>query len=261
ALDLTAFGGFVLEDDPQALVQVAGHLEPVANQCRIEFDLRKDRGIGTEIDGGAGAACRPELLERSLRHALAEALLPCGAVATDGRHQFSRQRVDDRGTHTVQPARRLVVLSLELAARVQRREDDFDGTRLRLRMLVDGHPAPVVLNRDRRTVLVQHDGDVRGMAVHRLVDGVVEDLPDEMVETGRPDSADVHAGPAANRLQSLEYRDVFRCVTGHDGNDPSSSGTTGTTGPGYDRYDRRQEPADESTQIEGCDRYDWCEIG
>jgi hypothetical protein len=35
-------------------------------------------------------------------------------------------------------------------------------------------------------ILVEHHGDVRGVAVHRFVDGVVEDLPDEMVESVAP---------------------------------------------------------------------------
>ena len=48
-----------------------------------------------------------------------------------------------------------------------------------------------------------------GVAVHRLVDGVVENLPDEMVEPGRADAADIHAGALADGLQSFENGDVF----------------------------------------------------
>src|SRR6185295_6662505 len=47
------------------------------------------------------------------------------------------------------------------------------------------------------------------MAVHRLVDGVVENFPDEVVEPGGPDASDIHAGPLANRLEALENGDVF----------------------------------------------------
>ncbi len=50
------------------------------------------------------------------------------------------------------------------------------------------------------------------MAVHRLVDGVVEDFPDEVVQPGRADAADVHAGALPDRLQTFENRDVFRRV-------------------------------------------------
>src|SRR5262245_49008045 len=50
------------------------------------------------------------------------------------------------------------------------------------------------------------------MAVHRFVDGVVENLPDEVMKPGRADAADIHAGPFANGLEALENGDVFRGV-------------------------------------------------
>src|SRR5439155_27316432 len=63
-----------------------------------------------------------------------------------------------------------------------------------------------------RAVLVQHDGDAVGMLVHRLVDRVVDDLPDEVMEAGRVDAADVHAGTPAHGLEPLEHQDVLRRV-------------------------------------------------
>ena len=57
--------------------------------------------------------------------------------------------------------------------------------------------------------------DVRGEAVHRLVHGVVEHFPDEMVQTGSTDPADIHARPLAYRLEPFENRNVFGCVVGH----------------------------------------------
>ena len=63
-------------------------------------------------------------------------------------------------------------------------------------------------------VVVQRDRDVRRVAVHRLVYGVVEDLPDEVVESGRSHAADVHAGSLPNGLEPLQDGDVFRCVVG-----------------------------------------------
>src|SRR5262252_4205575 len=50
------------------------------------------------------------------------------------------------------------------------------------------------------------------MAVHCLVDGVVENFPDEVVQPGRSDAADVHAWPFPDGLETLEYGDVFRGV-------------------------------------------------
>ena len=48
-----------------------------------------------------------------------------------------------------------------------------------------------------------------GIAVHRLVDGVVEDLPREVVEPGGADAADVHAGALADGLEPFQDGDVF----------------------------------------------------
>ena len=56
------------------------------------------------------------------------------------------------------------------------------------------------------------DADIRSIPVHRLVDGVVEDFPDEVVQPGRADAADVHPGALADGLQTFENRDVFRSV-------------------------------------------------
>src|SRR5262245_43850823 len=52
------------------------------------------------------------------------------------------------------------------------------------------------------------------MAIHRLIDTVVEDFPHEVVEPGRTNTTDIHAGPLADRLQALEDGDVFRGVVG-----------------------------------------------
>jgi hypothetical protein len=76
-------------------------------------------------------------------------------------------------------------------------------------MLVDWNAAAIVRNRHRRAIVVERDGDVRRVAIHGFVDGVVEDLPDEVVKPGAPDAADVHAGPFPYRLQAFEDGYVF----------------------------------------------------
>src|SRR5690606_33788592 len=223
ALRLSLLGGLVLERDLHAAMQVAGDLEAVADDDRVELDPRKNRGVGTEEHRGARAARGAELLHGSKGHALFELLLPLGAIAAYRRDQFLRQRIDDRRTDSVKAARRLVVAVLELAAGMQRREDDFERALLRLRMLVDRNTAAIVGDRQRRFVLVQGDRDVRRMAVHRLVDRVVENFPDEVMESGDANATDVHAGPLADRLEALENRNVFGCVAGCHGEDDSTT--------------------------------------
>ena len=51
----------VVEGDLHALVQVADHLEPLADGRRVELDLREDGRIGMEIHRRPGAARRRRL--------------------------------------------------------------------------------------------------------------------------------------------------------------------------------------------------------
>ena len=76
---------------------------------------------------------------------------------------------------------------------------------------VDGDAAPVV---DDANAAVGQDGDVDvgGIARKRLVDGVVDDLVDEVVQASWTCRADVHARPLANRFETLEYLDVIGAV-------------------------------------------------
>ena len=208
---------FVFERDPHALVQIAGDLQPLLDRLGIELDLREDRRVWAEENGRPGAARGANLLQGAGGVSLLEAHLPLRSVAAHGGDQLFRQRVHDAGADAVQAAGRLVVAVFELAAGVQRGEDDLDRALFRLGVLVDRDSTPVVGNRDGGAVLVERDGDVRGKAVHRLVDGVVEHFPDEVVEPGGADPTDVHARALANGLEPFENGDVFCCVGGHSG--------------------------------------------
>ena len=53
-------------------------------------------------------------------------------------------------------------------------------------------------------VLEQPHVDLGGEAGHRLVDGVVDDLPHQVVQAALAGGADVHAGTFANGLEPLE---------------------------------------------------------
>src|SRR5687767_7079364 len=101
---------------------------------------------------------------------------------------------------------------IELAACMEHGEDHFHRAFLAWAVLIDRYAAPIVLDRDRRTALMEGHPDAGGVTIHRLVYRVVEDLPGEVMEAAAADAADVHSGPATNRVEPFENRDVFRCI-------------------------------------------------
>ena len=62
--------------------------------------------------------------------------------------------------------------------------------------------------------VVRVDGHVDGVAEagHGLVDGVVDDLIDQVVQPADVRGADVHARPAAHRLQTLQHLNLRSVV-------------------------------------------------
>ena len=71
---------------------------------------------------------------------------------------------------------------------------------------VGGDAAAVVLDPDR-AVGLQGEHDPVAVAGQRLVDGVVDDLPDQVVQAALAGGTDVHARPLADRLETLEDLD------------------------------------------------------
>jgi hypothetical protein len=111
----------------------------------------------------------------------------------------------------VQPAGDRVSAAAELAAGVQHREHDLDrGTTLGL-VDVDRDASAVV---DDAHAAVGEDRHIDrcGMARKRLIDGVVDDLVDEMVQASGTRRADIHTRPLANRFEPLEYLDLISTV-------------------------------------------------
>ena len=113
-------------------------------------------------------------------------LLPVDvAVAAHLGDQPLGERVDDRDADAVQAAGDLVAVAAELAAGVELREDDRQRGQSLLRHHVDGDARAPVLDGDR-VVGMERDLDPVVAARERLVDGVVDDLVDEVVEASEP---------------------------------------------------------------------------
>lgn len=86
---------------------------------------------------------------------------------------------------------------------MQHGQHDLDSRLLLGRDDVHGDTAAVV---DDAYATVRKNRHVDGVRVpgQRLVDGVVDDLVDEVVKAALTGRADVHAGPLADRVQTLE---------------------------------------------------------
>ena len=179
---------------------------------RVEAVLGRLENLRVRLEGDLGAALlgRAGGLELRGRHAALVGLLVDLAVAPDFELEASRERVDDRDADAVETARDLVAVVVELAAGVQDGQDDF-RRRLAALVTIDRDAAAVVDDRDR-VVDVDRDVDLIAVAGERLVDGVVDDLVDEMVQAGRARRPDSIAGPLADRLETFEDLDLRRAV-------------------------------------------------
>ena len=58
------------------------------------------------------------------------------------------------------------------------------------------------------------DVDLGAVAAERLVDGVVDDLPEAVHEAAGVGRADVHAGALAHRLEALEHGEMAGGIVG-----------------------------------------------
>ena len=123
------------------------------------------------------------LAQVGLRRAALVLLAPDVALAADLDDQRLAERVDHRDADAVQAAGDLVAAAVaELAAGVQDGEHDLDG-RPALLLHDPDRDAGAVVDDGDRVVGVDGDVDARGAAGERLVDGVVDHLVDEVMQT------------------------------------------------------------------------------
>ena len=124
--------------------------------------------------------------------AVGEGLPPDVALAPDLDVEAAGERVHHGDADAVQAAGDGVSAAAELAAGVQDGHHDLDGGLVLGRVDVDRDAAAVV--DDLTPPSAQDDLDVRAVAGERLVDGVVDDLVDQVVQAARAGRSDVHAG-------------------------------------------------------------------
>ncbi len=67
-------------------------------------------------------------------------------------------------------------------------------------MDIHGNATAVVADCDSVARLVQRHGDRIGVAIEVFIDGVINDFPNEVMESLDIDAANIHGRPFANRL-------------------------------------------------------------
>ena len=208
-----AIAPLVDERDPHALVEVGGLAQALADRVELVVRGLEHLGIGPEARPGALAGpLRPELLDRTEGLAALVFLRPDVPVTGGFDAHPLGQGVHDAHADAVEAAGDLVAAAAELAAGMQDRVDDFHRV-LAGRVLADGYAAAVVLD-DDRGVGLDRDLDRRRVAGHRLVDRVVDDLPDEVMQAARIGRADVHARASTDGLEAFEDLDRRGRVVG-----------------------------------------------
>ena len=163
---------------------------------------KRDRRAGRRSVGLARSTRRP------VGHADGEGLASSrGHRVRTSTSSRAGERVDHRDADAVQAAGDLVAAAAELAAGVEHGQHDRHGgqllARARRRRGCRGRCRRPGCRRRRRIVT-----SIRvAVAGQRLVDGVVDDLLDEVVQAALAGRADVHAGALADRLEPLEHLD------------------------------------------------------
>ena len=129
------------------------------------------------------------------------------AVAAHLGDQPLGERVHDRDADAVQAARDLVAVAAELAAGVKLRQDDRQRGHALVLHHVDRDARAPVADRDG-VVRVERDLDRVVAPRERLVDGVVDDLVDEVMEAARGRSSRCTC-PGRSRTGSRPSRTVM----------------------------------------------------
>ena len=173
--------------------------------------LLEDVAAGLEPDGGTGLFRVADDLEVLFRNTQVELLVVDMPVLTDFDFEPVRQGVDDGGTDAVETAGDLVSATAELTAGMEDGQNDRDRGNAQFLVDTDG---------DASTVVADFD-DVPGQDVHfnvcaeagqRLVDGVIDDLIDQMVESAGTGRTDVHTGTHPDRFETFEDLDLLGTI-------------------------------------------------
>ena len=208
--------GFALSrvdnSDAQSFDQVRLLAQVRRDFIKIKLDAAgKNRRVRNKRDNGAVEFGRAYLFYSRLALAYGILLRVHGAVAVHLGDQFCRERVDHGDADAVQAAGNLVSLAAKLASRVEYRHHRLERRDFGLFVYLN-RDAPAVVRDTHHVARKQSHFYIVAKSAHRLVARVVKNLPHQMVQAVGARCADVHAGAAAHRLQTLQYGNVRRAV-------------------------------------------------
>ena len=176
--------------------------------------LGEDLGIGPETDSGAGLGRRLSLGEFLGGLPALELLCPGEAFTLDLDRHLRTEGIHDGDTDTVQTPGDPVSPAAELAAGIQGGEHDLDSRSAILRAGDRFHRDPAaVIDDGNRTVFVDGDHDPVGVTGHRFIDGVVDYLVHQVVQTPGAGGPDIHPRAEPDVLDALQDLDVAGVIS------------------------------------------------
>ena len=199
--------------DAQSLVEERHLLEPGAQRLVVELDRLEDVVVRPEGDRGAGAgrSRRPAASGASGTPSwkLIDQTWPWRCTSTSSRCESALTTelpTPCRPPETAYPP----PPNLPPACRIVSTTSTVDF--FSSGWMSTGMPRPLSMHAQAAVGEDRHL-DVVAVAGERLVDGVVDDLVDEVVQTARTGRPDVHAGPLAHRFETFENLDGIGAVT------------------------------------------------
>ncbi len=214
-VDLLAAGPQVLQLELKAAVEESQLAQAVLEGVEIKLQVAEDLGVGHEMDLGAVALGRADVLHLGDGHALLVALLVGAALAADGGHGPAGEGGHGLGAHAVEAGGGLVGALVELGARAHGGHHHLEGGLAGLGMHVHGDAAAVVAHEDG-VVHIDLNNHHLAVAGQVLVHGVVDQLVNEVVQAAGGDVADVHARAAADVVGIAQHLDTARAIVGRN---------------------------------------------
>ena len=203
----------ILDGDVDSAVEEGELAKALREDVEAEGSRLEDEWVRLERDLGAALARDAGLLDRRFRCAPVVALEVHLPAPPHLHLERLGEGVHDRDADAVEATRDLVGSLVELPARMELGHDDLGRRDALAGMKLNRNPSAIVVDGNAR-IDVNGDSDALALARKTLVDGVVDDLEDEVVKASLRGVADVHPGALPYGFEALEDPDVLGAVKG-----------------------------------------------